>query len=175
MPGALLTDLYELNMAASYLRRRMIAPATFSLFVRNLPANQGRMVFAGEPILEVTAPIAEAQLVETYLLNQVSVHTTLATKAARCRIAAADRIELVDFAFRCTRGHRGGTGRCPPVELGRLRGDEQCQGSPPVRPAPGRNHGALLAVSPRLRQLTTGVQAAARRSAGTVDRSFVAE
>ncbi|MGQ4601283.1 nicotinate phosphoribosyltransferase [Nocardia sp. R6R-6] len=163
MPGALLTDLYELNMAASYLRRRMITPATFSLFVRNLPANRGflvtagvadcldwleqfsfapaaleylaaigfdddsiesftplrfsgevwavpdgRMVLAGEPILEVTAPIAEAQLVGTDLLNQVSVHTTLATKAARCRIAAADRIELVDFAFRRTQGIEAG-------------------------------------------------------------------
>ena len=34
MAGGLLTDLYELNMAASYLRRGMNGPATFSLFVR---------------------------------------------------------------------------------------------------------------------------------------------
>jgi nicotinate phosphoribosyltransferase len=33
MPGALMTDLYELNMAASYLHRGMTADATFSLFV----------------------------------------------------------------------------------------------------------------------------------------------
>ncbi len=37
MSGALATDLYELNMAASYLRPGVVGPATFSLFVRNLP------------------------------------------------------------------------------------------------------------------------------------------
>jgi nicotinate phosphoribosyltransferase len=40
MTGALATDLCELNMAASYLRRGMVGPATFSLFVRNLPASR---------------------------------------------------------------------------------------------------------------------------------------
>src|SRR5438132_866194 len=119
--SALCTDLYEIRMAASYLRRGMRGLATFSLFARTLPANrgflvsagladclptlegfgfdradldylrsavglapadldalsgvrftgdvwavpEGRVVFAGEPLLEVTAPIAEAQLVET--------------------------------------------------------------------------------------------------------------
>ena len=47
MGGALLTDLYELNMASSYLRRGMSAPATFSLFVRRLPPNRGFLVAAG--------------------------------------------------------------------------------------------------------------------------------
>ncbi|WP_068001171.1 nicotinate phosphoribosyltransferase [Nocardia pseudobrasiliensis] len=163
MSGGLLTDLYELTMAASYLRRKMTGSATFSLFVRDLPPNRGflvaaglsdcldwlaqfwfsptdldylagigfddrtlasfasmrfggdvwavgdgRIVFANEPILEVTAPIVQAQLVETYLLNQVSFQTTMATKAARCRIAAADRIELVDFAFRRAQGIEAG-------------------------------------------------------------------
>jgi hypothetical protein len=41
MPGGLLTDLYELNMAVSYLRRGMTGPATFSLFVRDLPPTGG--------------------------------------------------------------------------------------------------------------------------------------
>ena len=41
MPGGLLTDLYELNMAVSYLRRGMTGPATFSLFVRRLPPDRG--------------------------------------------------------------------------------------------------------------------------------------
>ena len=45
--GGLLTDLYELNMAAVYLRRGMRAPATFSLFVRELPPNRGFLVAAG--------------------------------------------------------------------------------------------------------------------------------
>jgi hypothetical protein len=41
---ALVTDLYELNVAARYLRRRMGGPATFSLFVRKLPATRGFLV-----------------------------------------------------------------------------------------------------------------------------------
>jgi nicotinate phosphoribosyltransferase len=64
---------------------------------------EGRVVFAGEPLLEVTAPIAEGQLVETYLLNQLTFATTIASKAARCRLAAAGR-GLVDFAFRRSHG-----------------------------------------------------------------------
>jgi nicotinate phosphoribosyltransferase len=158
MPGALLTDLYELNMAASYLRRDMTGPATFSLYVRNLPPSrgflvaagleacldaletfsfdedelsylrtigfdereiqafrglrfdgevwavpEGRVVHAGEPIMEVTASLPAAQLAETLLLNQVTLHTTVASKAARYRLAAPDK-DLVDFAFRRTHG-----------------------------------------------------------------------
>src|SRR5205814_1397372 len=51
---------------------------------------EGRVVFADEPLLEVTAPIAEAQLVETILLNQLTFQTAIASKAARCRLAAGD-------------------------------------------------------------------------------------
>ena len=61
------------------------------------------MAFAGEPLLEVTAPIAEAQLAETMLLNHVTFQTSVATKAARC-VLAAGGAELVDFAFRRTQG-----------------------------------------------------------------------
>ena len=52
-PSGLLTDLYELNMAASYLERGMGGEATFSLFVRQLPPTRGFLVAAGlEPALE---------------------------------------------------------------------------------------------------------------------------
>jgi nicotinate phosphoribosyltransferase len=44
MVGGLLTDLYELNMAASSLRRGMGGSATFSLFVRHLPPGRGFLV-----------------------------------------------------------------------------------------------------------------------------------
>lgn len=158
MTRALVTDLYELTMAASYLRRGMGSPATFSLFVRTLPPQrgflvaagledcltflesfafaeedlrwvrdagfddetvdafaglrftgdvwavpEGRIVLPGEPLLEVTAPLPEAQLVETFLLNQVTFQTAIASKAARCRLAAGP-IQLVDFALRRTHG-----------------------------------------------------------------------
>jgi nicotinate phosphoribosyltransferase len=158
MPGGLLTDLYELNMAVSYLRRDMGGLATFSLYVRGLPAQRGFLIAAGleacldflesfsftdddlaalgamgfddraledfaalrfdgevwavpegrvvhseEPLLEVTAPVAVAQIVETALLNQITLHTTLASKAVRY-VLAADGRDLVDFAFRRTHG-----------------------------------------------------------------------
>ena len=157
--NALLTDLYELNMAASYLRRGMTGTATFSLFVRSLPSMrgflvaagvescldrladfrfeesdlqylrdtlgyaesdleafrrlrftgdvwaipEGRIALAGEPILEVTAPLPEAQLIETLFLNLVTFETTIASKAARCVIAARG-LGVIDFSFRRTQG-----------------------------------------------------------------------
>ena len=64
---------------------------------------EGTAVFAGEPLLEVTAPIAEAQLAETVLLNHITSQTSVATKAARC-VLAAGGAQLVDFAFRRTQG-----------------------------------------------------------------------
>ncbi|MFF4622460.1 nicotinate phosphoribosyltransferase [Nonomuraea jabiensis] len=159
MSGGLLTDLYELKMAASYLRHGMTGQATFSLYARKLPPGrgflvtaglaacldfleafsfdqddlayladverlppetvesfgrlrftgdvwampEGQVVYAGEPLLEVTAPIAEAQLVETVLLNHMTFQTSVASKAARC-VLAADGAELIDFAFRRTQG-----------------------------------------------------------------------
>jgi nicotinate phosphoribosyltransferase len=163
MSRALVTDLYELKMAASYLRRGMTAPATFSLFVRDLPERwgflvacglqgcleflesfrfeqedldflgeelgypdetlrafsnlrftgevraipEGRVFFAEEPLLEVTAPLPEAQIVETYLLNQVTYQSAVASKAARCRIAAPEA-SLIDFSLRRVHGAEAG-------------------------------------------------------------------
>jgi nicotinate phosphoribosyltransferase len=154
-----LTDLYELNMTVSYLRRSMTAEATFSLFVRRLPEDRGFLiaagledclafletfsfseedlswlaasqgydnqtlsalrrlrfsgdvwavpegtpVFAGEPLLELTAPVAEAQLAETVMLNHLTFQTAIATKASRC-VLAAGGARLIDFSFRRTQG-----------------------------------------------------------------------
>jgi nicotinate phosphoribosyltransferase len=64
---------------------------------------EGTIVFAHEPILEIDAPIGQAQLAETFLLNQITLQTVLATKAARCRHAAGGRA-VVDFALRRTQG-----------------------------------------------------------------------
>ena len=64
---------------------------------------EGSVVFADEPLLEVDAPLGQAQLVETYLLNQITTATTLASKAARYRHAAGDR-PVVDFGFRRAQG-----------------------------------------------------------------------
>lgn len=73
--------------------------------VRAVP--EGRVVFAEEPLLEVTAPIIEAQIIETYLMNIIHLHTVLATKAARCVDAARGRA-VVDFGLRRAHGLEAG-------------------------------------------------------------------
>ena len=161
--SGLLTDLYELTMAAGYFQTRFDATATFELFVRHLPRHrdylvaagleqaleflenvrfsrsdteylrglpvfgnihkeffiylenfrftgdvwavpEGTLMFPGEPILRVTAPIIEAQVLETYLLATVSSQTMTASKAARIFTAAGGR-QVVDFSAR--RAHGG--------------------------------------------------------------------
>lgn len=160
---ALLTDLYELTMAACYYEHEMVQPATFSLFIRSYPPGrnffvsagladalnylenlqftredlaylektglfkpafleyledfrftgevwaipEGRLFFAEEPLLEVRAPLIEAQLVETCLINTFNLQVMIATKAARCVIAAQGR-PLVDFSLRRTQGKDAG-------------------------------------------------------------------
>lgn len=64
---------------------------------------EGMPVFANEPILEIRAPIAEAQVVETFVMNQINVATILATKASRMVVAAEGR-PVVDFAPRRMHG-----------------------------------------------------------------------
>ena len=64
---------------------------------------EGSVFFANEPVMEVTAPIIEAQIAETYLLNQVNLQSILATKASRVVTAAKGRT-LVDFGARRAHG-----------------------------------------------------------------------
>jgi nicotinate phosphoribosyltransferase len=61
---------------------------------------EGTIVFANEPILRVEAPLWQAQLVETYLLNTINYQTLIATKAARMRDVAGDRATLLEFGTR---------------------------------------------------------------------------
>lgn len=158
----LVTDFYQLTMAAGYLQNDMNHPATFELFIRRLPENrpfliaagleqavhylthlrfskeaieyirrhpafkhvrkdffsylkkfrfsgevfaipEGTPVFAEEPLLRVTAPMIEAQLVETYLLATINFQTLIASKAVRVVLAARGR-EVVDFGSRRAHG-----------------------------------------------------------------------
>ncbi len=160
---ALITDLYELTMAACYYDHQMFDRAAFSLFVRDYPPRrryfvaagledalcylrdlrfapddleyldrlqffkkdflsylegfrfsgdvqaipEGRLFFVNEPVLEVEAPLIEAQLVETFLINAVNLQTMIATKASRCFQAAGER-QLVDFSLRRAQGTEAG-------------------------------------------------------------------
>ena len=159
VPPALVTDLYELTMAAAYQAEGVDHPATFELFVRSLPPQrrflmaaglddaldgleswrfddaditylrsldrfpaafldrlddlrftgevwavpEGEVVFAGEPLVRVTAPLVEAQLVETWLLNRIASQTMVASKAARVALACGER-SFVDFSARRDHG-----------------------------------------------------------------------
>lgn len=62
---------------------------------------EGTVIFPEEPILEVEAPIEQAQLIETLVLNAIHYPTLVATKAARCVLAAPGKV-LVDFGLRRT-------------------------------------------------------------------------
>jgi nicotinate phosphoribosyltransferase len=64
---------------------------------------EGRIFFQDEPLLELTAPMIQAQIVETFIINQLHLQTLIATKASRCVHASGGR-PLVDFALRRTHG-----------------------------------------------------------------------
>lgn len=80
---------------------RSLATLRFTGEVDALP--EGSVFFAGEPVLRVTAPIAEAQLVESRIVNLMQLPILVASKAVRCVLAARGR-ELVDFGLRRAHG-----------------------------------------------------------------------
>ncbi|MHC5728422.1 MAG: beta/alpha barrel domain-containing protein, partial [Nostoc sp.] len=61
---------------------------------------EGTAVFANQPLLRVEAPLWQAQLVETYLLNTINYQTLIATKAARSRDVAGEKATLLEFGTR---------------------------------------------------------------------------
>ncbi len=91
------------RFGAAFLER--LAGLRFSGEVRAMP--EGTVFFPGEPVLEVTAPLLEAQLVETALINLVHVQSLLGSRAARCVDVAAGR-RLVEFGFRRAHGAEAG-------------------------------------------------------------------
>jgi nicotinate phosphoribosyltransferase len=165
--GALSTDFYELTMMAGYYTAGITSPATFELYVRDLPLHrsfliaagleqalayleslrfdaadiahfrslpnlervpaaffddylprfrftgevwaieEGTPVFPPEPLLRITAPMPEAQLVETALLAHIGFQTSVASRTARVVEAAAGR-PVVDFGARRAHGLEAG-------------------------------------------------------------------
>ncbi|WP_303906090.1 nicotinate phosphoribosyltransferase [Thiohalomonas denitrificans] len=65
---------------------------------------EGTLFFADEPILRVVAPLPQAQLIESRLINILHLQTMLASKAARCTLAAPKDSLLVDFGMRRAHG-----------------------------------------------------------------------
>jgi nicotinate phosphoribosyltransferase len=105
-----LEHLHFDDVAVDYLRSldlfdesflSLLSTLRFTGEVRAIP--EGELVFPNEPILQVTAPLVEAQLVETFLLNCIGYQTMIATKAARVATACGDRT-FVDFSPRRDHG-----------------------------------------------------------------------
>jgi nicotinate phosphoribosyltransferase len=78
-----------------------LADFSFTGDVHAVP--EGTPVFADEPLLEIVAPLPEAQVVETFLLNQITFQTNVATKARRVKDAASGAT-VADFGARRTHG-----------------------------------------------------------------------
>jgi nicotinate phosphoribosyltransferase len=178
--SGLLTDLYELTMAAGYLETGFDARLTFELFVRHMPARRNYLVAAGldqaldylesvnfsrqdveylrtvpvfrsigdeffdyltrfrftgevwalpegtvffpdEPILRVTGPAIEAQIVETFLLATINFQTMIASKAARVAQAAAGR-PVIEFGSRRAHGMEAGVLAARAAVIGGCKG-----------------------------------------------------
>jgi nicotinate phosphoribosyltransferase len=76
----------------------LLTTASFTGDVWAVP--EGTIVFANEPILRIEAPLWQAQLVETYLLNTINYQTLIATRAARIRDVAGADATLLEFGTR---------------------------------------------------------------------------
>jgi nicotinate phosphoribosyltransferase len=76
----------------------LLATAKFTGDIWAVP--EGTIIFANEPILRIEAPLWQAQLVETYLLNTINYQTLIATRAARMRDMAGADATLLEFGTR---------------------------------------------------------------------------
>lgn len=97
-----------------YLQGLNLFPPEVLTFFQNLrftgdlyAVPEGTLVFPQEPIIRVTAPLPEAQFIETALLNILNYQTLIATKAARvCIVASEDPV--IEFGVRRAQGPDGG-------------------------------------------------------------------
>ena len=64
---------------------------------------EGSITFQNEPLIRITAPIIEAQIVETFLLNTINLQTMIATKASRI-VDAANGKSVIEFGLRREHG-----------------------------------------------------------------------
>jgi nicotinate phosphoribosyltransferase len=101
-------DEVEWLASTGRFNERMLARLREWRFTGDVEAMpEGTLSFPDEPVLRVTAPLPEAQLVETRIINLLQYQTLVASKAARCVLAAPNRL-LVDFGLRRAHGAEAG-------------------------------------------------------------------
>jgi nicotinate phosphoribosyltransferase len=104
---------------------------------------EGTPVFPPEPLLRVTAPLPEAQLVETALLAQIAFQTSVASRAARIVEAASGR-PVVEFGGRRSHGIDAGVFAARAAFLGGCESTSNVEAGTAVRHPGFWHHGALL-------------------------------
>jgi len=108
-----LTNVKFQEKHINYLKRRGFSEEfleylrSFKFTGEVLSVPEGTVVFPDEPLIRVTAPLIEGQLVETFLLNTVNLQTLIATKASRVVCAARGR-SIIEFGLRRTQGTDAG-------------------------------------------------------------------
>ncbi len=97
-----------------YLKSRKIFSSAFLAYLAKFrfcgdiwAMPEGTIFFPQEPVIRVTAPIIEAQIIESFLLNTINLQSMIASKAARVISAAGGR-EVFDFSLRRTHGADAG-------------------------------------------------------------------
>ncbi len=97
-----------------YLKEQRLFSADFLKYLLNFKFTgdiwaipEGEIFFANEPVIRVTAPIIEAQIIESFLLNTINLQAMIASKASRVVFSAQDK-QVYDFALRRTHGQDAG-------------------------------------------------------------------
>ena len=103
-----------------------MAAFRFTGQVNALP--EGTVFFPEEPLLQVVAPLPEAQLIESRLMNILHYQTLIASKAARCRLSAGDT-PIIDFGMRRAHGGEAGTWAARACYLAGFNATATCLGS----------------------------------------------
>jgi nicotinate phosphoribosyltransferase len=87
------------QFSASFLERLAALRFTGDVYAMR----EGTVFFASEPVMRVVAPLPQAQLIESRVVNLLHYQTLVASKAARCRLAAP-AAQLIDFGMRRAHG-----------------------------------------------------------------------
>ena len=102
--------------------------AEFRFTGRVMALREGTVFFAEEPLVQIVAPLPEAQFIESRLMNILHYQTLIASKAARCRLAAGDT-PVIDFGLRRAHGGEAGTWAARACYMAGFAATATCLGS----------------------------------------------